>query len=674
MLLAGQLPKLEKIEGKENPDRIKKELRNAIRILRYIGKAERRTSRFEGKVEEKFDSVQKEYVVPIGAYYKNLSGHLGGHDFLFHHNIFEEIRKIIEELKVEHASLIQYNSMYEGLLKEELTKAEAETQLLADLEGEHSSGRAEKIHTSLMGLINKVKGQVGDVEKWVVALEATLKKAKKVAEELGVNENIIEFIQELENNKAGTKFLKYVVFEKIDLFRKITKKQKETILEFLDVCDKLGKSFYAFNRTDFAIPNLTQRVTNLNEFEILLDFCKLMLKDKDRGYGKNLHFIDLESVLSALVRHDLIKKLSDVKVLITLALWMEKHQLIAIRDNSPEFSIAMIVRRTKDINNLLIILKYIKKLGVTRQGVFVFINACLEAGISFTKHNLKVMMQLFNQAFCKLSVGLRIKLYPETWSTRTKDYGFILMIFQKYENKRLDYITLMNELKAYWKKQEKELGYHDMINHPTIHLKFLELGRRSNKKEMLRILLEDVKKNGLPDTSELKADWEEIVKQKIFNIHQKGLIIHGTKLRNFESVMYFGINRNITSFYSAELYKIGLEVQITPSDDYLTMTLEQRRERGLRFVYWHDIMLVVNPEKRKFLKLEDGGRSVNDPNDVIEGNYIPFEFIRAIIIKHRGKKGEVAFRVTKMTMLRVTKDCPWKRVPIYSREGKLLWP
>ena len=136
-----------------------KEISESIAILKYVSRAERRAAKFEEQVEQ-----------DLKEFYAELSTHLG-FDFSFK----QELMQIIRELGIEHDALVKYTSIYEGLLRQELSKAEAEAQLLADIKDDSKEG--ERIHGSLLNLIKKIKGQVKNAEEWVSALEASLKKA-----------------------------------------------------------------------------------------------------------------------------------------------------------------------------------------------------------------------------------------------------------------------------------------------------------------------------------------------------------------------------------------------------------------------------------------------------------------------------------------------------------------
>jgi len=159
---------LAEVEQEKDVKKEVKEISKAIRILRYIGKAERRAANFEEKVEKDLKEV-----------YEELSTHLG-YDFSKKKKLMNLIREINTELDIEHDHLVNYASVYVGLLKEELIEAEAEAQLIADLERKHSSRKAEEIYADLMSLIYKIQEQVKDAEKWVNALQVSLKKAGKI--------------------------------------------------------------------------------------------------------------------------------------------------------------------------------------------------------------------------------------------------------------------------------------------------------------------------------------------------------------------------------------------------------------------------------------------------------------------------------------------------------------
>ncbi len=163
---------IEKVEHEDDPEKDEKELKNALRILIYISRAERRAFKFEEQVGKDLQQI-----------YDELSKHLET-DFSAKHELIKQIRSFIDEIKIERDNLLKYASMYEGLLKTELNKAEAEAQLLANIEEDHQPKKAKKVHDALLLLIKKVQKQVGEIEEWIGGLEATLRNAKTELEKI----------------------------------------------------------------------------------------------------------------------------------------------------------------------------------------------------------------------------------------------------------------------------------------------------------------------------------------------------------------------------------------------------------------------------------------------------------------------------------------------------------
>ena len=141
----------------------KSKLRKAIKILRYIGRAERRAFRYEEVAEKGLKEILQD-----------LSTHLG-HDFSSKHAVIDAMRNVIKEIDIEHDTLLKYASRYEGVLAGELEEA----KLKASLEKKEPD-KAEQIHASLLQLIDHVQEQISEIEKWVRALEASLQKAREI--------------------------------------------------------------------------------------------------------------------------------------------------------------------------------------------------------------------------------------------------------------------------------------------------------------------------------------------------------------------------------------------------------------------------------------------------------------------------------------------------------------
>ena len=142
-----------------------KEISRAVSLLKHVGRAERRAAKFQERTK------------------KNLAQYS---EHLRYYNepqieIQDKLQQVIRETKIEYEALVNYASRYEGLLRQELTEAEAQIQLQADIEAEHPQ-KAALIHASVLRLLAKIQQKVYSAEQWVAALEASLKKALELFE------------------------------------------------------------------------------------------------------------------------------------------------------------------------------------------------------------------------------------------------------------------------------------------------------------------------------------------------------------------------------------------------------------------------------------------------------------------------------------------------------------
>ena len=154
---------LEEIKQEKDTGKEVQEISRAVSLLDHIGRAERRAAKFEQRAERKL----RDYSEHLDIY------------FTAQQELNGEIQKVLQQTTIEHDALINYASRYEGLLRQELTKAEAEIQLQADIEAENPQ-KAALIHVAVLQLVERVQQQVQDAEKWVAALEASLKKAQEI--------------------------------------------------------------------------------------------------------------------------------------------------------------------------------------------------------------------------------------------------------------------------------------------------------------------------------------------------------------------------------------------------------------------------------------------------------------------------------------------------------------
>ena len=188
-----ELTEIEKIEAGEGYDkygnwqRVKinaedKKLRKAGMIVRYIGLAERRADKFEERVRKTIEDFANQ-----------LNKHLGKDFALI--DLIKGFREVAKELNVEHAHLAKFTSLYGSKLEEYLTVPqavmEAKQHLASDFALPHNDykllpsfnrQKREKTRIPFFQYLKQMEEQVDDAEKWVRALESSLKKVKEYVE------------------------------------------------------------------------------------------------------------------------------------------------------------------------------------------------------------------------------------------------------------------------------------------------------------------------------------------------------------------------------------------------------------------------------------------------------------------------------------------------------------
>lgn len=81
---------------------------------------------------------------------------------------------------------MRYLSSYDNLLREGLTKAEAEMQLIENLKEKKLQG-GEEIRSSINQMVGDMRAQLNNLEKWITAMQESLRKAKEISDISGVN-------------------------------------------------------------------------------------------------------------------------------------------------------------------------------------------------------------------------------------------------------------------------------------------------------------------------------------------------------------------------------------------------------------------------------------------------------------------------------------------------------
>ncbi|MBU0457049.1 MAG: hypothetical protein ABH824_03490 [Nanoarchaeota archaeon] len=151
--------KIEQIEKEaEESDAALRDAKKGFRILRWIGRAERRVDQSEIRIIDELKELGK--ILP-----KNLK---------------EKEEELLKGLEIAEAKLVKAASMFTGGVREDLLNIQTDEQLLKKLK---SKGN-EKIKVDLQNCFTKAKNGIKDLEKWLSATEAILKNIKGFEETL----------------------------------------------------------------------------------------------------------------------------------------------------------------------------------------------------------------------------------------------------------------------------------------------------------------------------------------------------------------------------------------------------------------------------------------------------------------------------------------------------------
>lgn len=141
---------LETIEGEKDPKKADKEVKNAIRILRWIGKAERRVDQSERKIIANLEDLGK----------------------MLPEDLKSQDEQLANKLKVIEAKLVSLASMFTGKVKKELGDIKTDEALLKRYESDTS--KAEDIRMHLLKLLRETEGNVHELIEWIKSAEALL--------------------------------------------------------------------------------------------------------------------------------------------------------------------------------------------------------------------------------------------------------------------------------------------------------------------------------------------------------------------------------------------------------------------------------------------------------------------------------------------------------------------
>ena len=201
---------LEKIDQEPLKDK-QKELKKDKRVIRYIGKSERR---LESDVQDIIKQLEKDKEINI----KN-----------------SKLKTIITELTIPANELISKGSLYVGDLKKRLKKMRTDTAIA---EKYPSKEHQDLLHTELENLDSEVKILI----RWITGLDLALKKAVTFFEE-EVQAGIIREING-------------ILADHIEKLRKMYSSHPQTVLKEKIIDGKINQKLYYSSQGDRTLFNL----------------------------------------------------------------------------------------------------------------------------------------------------------------------------------------------------------------------------------------------------------------------------------------------------------------------------------------------------------------------------------------------------------------------------------
>ena len=140
---------LKKIEG-DKADVAIKDAKRGLRILRWIGRGERRAHRSEEEIITELKSLGK--ILP--------------------NNLKKQEEELLQQLEIAEGKLVKAASMFTGDLRTDLLNIETDEQLISRLkDGENG----EKVRKDLQRLFKNANAGVTELIKWIGTTEAILR-------------------------------------------------------------------------------------------------------------------------------------------------------------------------------------------------------------------------------------------------------------------------------------------------------------------------------------------------------------------------------------------------------------------------------------------------------------------------------------------------------------------
>ena len=145
----------------ESPDKASRDLRQGLRLLRWVGRGERRVDRAERRILEELEELNK--ILPA--------------------DLKRKADRLIQEVKIVEGQVLKKASMFRGNVRKELLELRTEEDL-AEHYAKSSGTELERVKGYISQLVEKTKAEVQQLRKWIESTEAVLRESERFYQQL----------------------------------------------------------------------------------------------------------------------------------------------------------------------------------------------------------------------------------------------------------------------------------------------------------------------------------------------------------------------------------------------------------------------------------------------------------------------------------------------------------
>ncbi|MEK6938937.1 MAG: hypothetical protein AABX04_07910 [Nanoarchaeota archaeon] len=145
----------------EAPDKASRDLRQGLRLLRWVGRGERKVDRAERRILEELEELDK--ILPT--------------------DLKREAEQLYQQMKIVEGQVLKKASLFRGNVKKEFSELKTEEDL-ARRYAEKGGEELARVKKYIVQLVEQTKDEVQRLRKWIESTEAVLRESEQFYEEL----------------------------------------------------------------------------------------------------------------------------------------------------------------------------------------------------------------------------------------------------------------------------------------------------------------------------------------------------------------------------------------------------------------------------------------------------------------------------------------------------------